>query len=60
MRERDSVWKRRSDGVRVRMHVTPGEEGVQSSVMTLTPFGAENDGAKGEEFVLVGSVPVDE
>lgn len=71
MSERDSVW-RRADGVRVRMHVEPGVEPDLSapkgtiarmgtvSTMTLTPFGAENDGALGEVFTLIGSVPVDE
>lgn len=57
--ERDSVW-RRTDGVRVRMSVTPGDaEAGTNAVMTLTPFGAENDGARGESFTLIGSVPVE-
>ena len=68
--ERDSIW-RRADGVRVRMHVEPGVASDPTaargtvrasgcaSVMTLAPFGAENDGAKGEAFTLIGSVPVE-
>lgn len=69
MSERDTVWMR-TDGVRVRMHVERSQltklpdvgdgthrEELRPSRMTLTPFGAENDGAKGEEFVLIGSVP---
>lgn len=53
---RDTVWER-SDGVRVRLSVRGGNQGMNAaSVMILTPYGIEHEGAVGERFTLVGSV----
>lgn len=61
MSNRDSVWLRQSDNTRMRMHVEPGsaEDEQKPSVMTLTAVGEGLDGSKGEQWILVGSLPAE-
>lgn len=62
MSERDSVWKRLGGDERIVMRVLPGVEGENiPALMTLTPVGANGrpDESRGEDWVLVGSVPVE-